>query len=181
MFITQLGTCVVTLEHKDNKRKSEFFVVPGNGQVLLDMLDTAALKIININIDSLDAEDTQQDNCNTNTDAAKVSNAKQEIHGARKCFTNMDSIFKTTNNSNRSTVNPDVNTQTKYFLSCSNIETDKRKSAELTQQMHTEFDNVFNFIGCFEGTFSLQLKPNSRPYQVPPTCVAYVLQKPAQR
>ena len=40
------------------------------------------------------------------------------------------------------------------------------------------FDNVFNGIGCFKGTFSLQLKPDNRPYQVPPRCVAYVLQKP---
>ena len=39
------------------------------------------------------------------------------------------------------------------------------------------FDNVFNGIGCFEGTFSLQLKPDSKPYQVPPRDVAYVLQK----
>ena len=54
----------------------------------------------------------------------------------------------------------------------------KRKSTELTQQMHKEFNNVFNGIGCFEGTFSLQLKPDSRPYQVPLRCVAYVPQKP---
>ena len=36
----------------------------------------------------------------------------------------------------------------------------------------------FNGIGCFENTFPLQLKPNSKLYQVPPRCVAYVLQKP---
>ena len=40
------------------------------------------------------------------------------------------------------------------------------------------FDNVFNSIGCFEGTVSLQFKPDSSPYQAPPRCVAYVLQKP---
>ena len=40
------------------------------------------------------------------------------------------------------------------------------------------FDNVFNGIGNFEGTFSLQLKPDSKPYQAPPRCVAYALQKP---
>ena len=39
------------------------------------------------------------------------------------------------------------------------------------------FDNVFNGIGCCKGTFSLQLKPDSKPYQLPPRCVAYVLQK----
>ena len=88
----------------------------------------------------------------------------------------MDGIFKTTNNNNGVTVNPNANTLTKYFLSCPNVETGKRKSAELTQQMHAEFDDVFTGIGCFEGTFSLQLKPNNRPYQVPQRCVAYALQ-----
>ena len=52
------------------------------------------------------------------------------------------------------------------------------KSAELTQQINKEFNDVFNGIGCTEGTFSLQLKLNSRPYQVPPRYVAYALQKP---
>ena len=40
------------------------------------------------------------------------------------------------------------------------------------------FDNIFNGIGCFKGTFSLQPKPDSKPYQAPPRCVAYALQKP---
>ena len=39
---------------------------------------------------------------------------------------------------------------------------------------------VFNGIGCFEGTFSLQLKLDSKPYHVPPRCIAYALQKPFQ-
>ena len=37
---------------------------------------------------------------------------------------------------------------------------------------------MFNGIGCFEGTFSLLLKPDSKPYQVPLRHVAYALQKP---
>ena len=37
---------------------------------------------------------------------------------------------------------------------------------------------MFNGIGCFKGTFSLQLKPDSKPHQAPPRHVAYVLQKP---
>ena len=62
-------------EYKNNKRKYEFFVVWGNHQALIGRPDTAAFKIININIDSLDAEDMQKDNCNTNIVAARVSNA----------------------------------------------------------------------------------------------------------
>ena len=160
MFIMQLRTYAVTVEYKNNRRKCEFFVVLGNGQALLGMPDTATLKIININIDSLEAEDTQKDNC---IDDTKVSNAKQEIHWAGKCCTNTDGTFKTNNNRDVSTSNTNTNMPTKYFLACSNIETDKRKSAELTQQIHTKFKNVFNGIGCFEGTFSLQLRANSRP------------------
>ena len=51
---TQLGTCMVIINHKDNKKKCEFFVVPGNGQALLSMPDTAALNKINVNIDSIE-------------------------------------------------------------------------------------------------------------------------------
>ena len=90
----------------------------------------------------------------------------------------MDGILKTTINDNGPTVNSNANTLTKYFLSCPNIETDKRKSAKLTQQIHKEFDNVFNGTGCFEGTLSLQLKPDRRSYQVPSRHVTYTLQKP---
>ena len=38
--------------------------------------------------------------------------------------------------------------------------------------------DVFNGIGCLDGTFSLQVKLDSRPYQVPMRCIAYALQKP---
>ena len=51
-------------------------------------------------------------------------------------------------------------------------------SIAMMQKIHTRFGNVFNGIGCFEGTFSLQLKPYSKPYQAPPRHVAYALQEP---
>ena len=44
-------------------------------------------------------------------------------------------------------------------------------------KIHNTFGDVFNGIGCFKGTFSLQLKPDSKLYQAPPRCVAYALQK----
>ena len=75
-------------------------------------------------------------------------------------------------------VDTNSNKSTNYFHSGLNCDMDKMKSAELTQQIHKEFNNVFSGIGCIEGTFSFQLKPDSRPYQVPPRCVAYALQKP---
>ena len=65
-----------------------------------------------------------------------------------------------------------------YFYSSNNTDADKSKSIAMTQWIHEMYGKVFNGIGCFEGTFFLQLKPDSKPYQVPPRCIAYALQKP---
>ena len=54
----------------------------------------------------------------------------------------------------------------------------KAKSNTMTQRIHERFVDIFNSIGYFKGTFSLQLKPDRKPYEVPPRCIAYVLQKP---
>ena len=114
---------------------------------------------------------------NTNTGTAQESNRKQETDGAVKCCANTDSISKYTNNSTKSMVRANTKKPTEYFQVQAVIHTDKRKSSELTWQIHKEFNNVFNGIGFFEGTLSLQQKLDSSPYQVPPRCVAYALQK----
>ena len=67
-----------------------------------------------------------------------------------------------------------------HFLSSSNYERNEKKSVESIQQIFKDFDDVFNGIGCFKGTFPLQLKPDSKPYQALPRCMAYTLQKPFQ-
>ena len=64
-----------------------------------------------------------------------------------------------------------------YFFSSNNTDADKRKSSEMTQKIHDRFGNIFNGTGCFKGMFSLQLRPDSKPYQVPPGHVVYALQK----
>ena len=99
---------------------------------MLGMPDTATLNKININIDSLEGEDTWREKWNTNTVDAKISNAKQETHGAGKYCTNTDGIFKNINNNRVSADNINANTLTNYFLSCPNIEMDRRKNTELT-------------------------------------------------
>ena len=58
---------------------------------------------------------------------------------------------------------------------------DKSNSKAMTQRIHKEYGEVFKGIGCFKGTFSLQLKLDSKPYQAPPKHIAYVLQKPFQK
>ena len=69
--IKQLGTCIVPINFKNIKKRCVFFVVPRNGQALLGMPDTAAVKIININIDSIQAA---KEECNTNIGDAGESN-----------------------------------------------------------------------------------------------------------
>ena len=67
-----------------------------------------------------------------------------------------------------------------YCYSSNDIDADENKSKAMTWRIHKEYGKVFNGIGCFEGTFSLQLKLDSKPYQAPPRYIAYVLQKPFQ-
>ena len=177
-IITPLGMCMVTMKFKDNKKRCMFFVVPRNGQALLGIPDTAALKITDINIDSIQAE---KEKCNTNIGDARESNTTQETHVAEKSCINMDVDSKVNNKVNGHRDNTNPNTITNYFLSSTNVEADKRKSIQLMQKIHNTFGDVFNGIGCFRGTFSLQLKPDSKPYQVPPRHVAYALQKPLRR
>ena len=52
-----------------------------------------------------------------------------------------------------------------YFWSSINRAADKRVSQVLMQKIHNEFSNVFSGVGCFEGTFRLQVKEGSKPYQ----------------
>ena len=112
----------------------DFFVVPGNGQVLLGMPDTAALSIININIDSIEAATTHKENCSTNISDRKKPNTKQETPGAKESYTNTEEDLKNANNVNGSNNNTNLNTLINYFLSSPKIEVDKRKSIELTQK-----------------------------------------------
>ena len=51
--ITQLGTCKVIIDYKDNKKKGELYVVPRNGQVQLACH-------IQQNIDSMEAASMQK-------------------------------------------------------------------------------------------------------------------------
>ena len=54
--------CMVIITYKNNKMKCEFFVLLGNGQTLLGMPGKAALNIINVNIDSIEADGTEKEN-----------------------------------------------------------------------------------------------------------------------
>ena len=127
-----------------------YFVVPGNGQALLRMPHTAVLNIINLNIDSIQAEMAE---CKTNRG--------QETHAAAEGCTNMDAGVITTQDANGQNVQNNSNKSINYFYSSNNIDADKRKSSATMQKIYEILGNVFNSIGCFKGTFSLQLKSNA--------------------
>ena len=142
-YITQLGTCAVTIEFKNSKKHCVFFVVLGNGQALLGMPDTAALNILNLNIDSIQA---QVANCRTNRE--------QETHKVAEDCTNTNTagiIKQKSNGQNQSTK------LTNYFYSSKDLEADKRWSDNMTQKIYNTYGNVFNGIGCFKGTFCYSL------------------------
>ena len=69
-------------------------------------------------------------------------------------------------------ITKETNNGIEYFLPGPNKENNKRASASITKQIQKEFEEVFTGISCFDGTFSLQVKPDSKPYQAPPRCVA---------
>ena len=150
--------------HSNSKKCCVLFVVPGNSQVLLGMPDTAALNILNLNIDSIQ---THVANCRTNRE--------QETHKVAESYTNIDiaGISKQTANGQTQSAKS-IN----YFYSSKITEAGKRESGAMTQKIHNTYNDVFNGIGCFQGIFLLQLKPDSKPYQAPPRHMAYALQKP---
>ena len=65
-----------------------------------------------------------------------------------------------------------------YILLGPSQHNNNRVSAEIMQQLQRDFKDVFTRIGCFDATFSLQVQTDRKPYQVPPSCVAYALQMP---
>ena len=65
-----------------------------------------------------------------------------------------------------------------YFLPGPSRECDRKASIKITKQLQKKFEDVFVGIVCFDGMLSLQVKPDSKPYQAPPRHVVYVLQKP---
>ena len=103
-----------------------------------------------------------------------TNKSKTRHKGCKNCSTGIISKQDTNGQSDPSNPNMSIN----YFYSSTNIDADKRSSSAMMQSTHMRFGDIFNGIGCLKGTFSLQLKPDSKPYQAPPRHVAYVLQKP---
>ena len=120
---------MVTIKFKNSKKHCVFFAVLGNGQALLGMPDTAVLNILNLNIDSIQA---QVMNCRTNRE--------QETHKVGESCTNTSTAGiskQKTNGQNQSTKS--IN----YFYSSKDPEADKRQSIEMTQKIHNTYMAMF--------------------------------------
>ena len=115
----------------------------------LECLTSAVLSIINLNIDTIQKEIKD---CKTNRG--------QETHADTEDCTNKDahSTAKQDGNGQQHQANKLIN----YFYSLNNTDADKSKSKAMTQRIHETYGKVFNGIGCFKGTFSLQLKPGQQ-------------------
>ena len=127
------------------------------------------LNIININCSTIDTPRTDSvNNCCTNTAICQSSrhvqqytNMMQEVDRARKCYANTDSIseFKIkdkpmVNDKEPNTANISFQALTKIII--------REWDAEITQQLQRDSRDVFHGIGCFNGIFSLELKPGSK-------------------
>ena len=64
----------------------------------------------------------------------------------------MDSISKS-NNKTKPMVNSKSDKTIEHFLSGLSYGSDKKRSAETTEQIHKDFEDVFHGIRCFDGTF----------------------------
>ena len=93
--VTQLGRCKVKIENNNKCKTCIFFVVPGDGEALLEMPDIELLNILNINCNTVDAEkDKKGVNCNTNKNSTIDA-------GSEQCCANTDperSCIKTNSN-----------------------------------------------------------------------------------
>ena len=140
--IMQLGTCTVFRKFKNIRKGCVFFVIPGNGQVLIGMPDATSPDIIKVNIDSIQAEMLK----------GKTNN-KQEMQTDADSCTNMkrDAIDKQDANIQKDQdmpINP-IN----YFTSSSNIDADKRKSIEMTQIIHDKLVMCLTVLGALKAHF----------------------------
>ena len=111
---------MVVIKFKNIKKRCVSFVVPGNGQALLGMPDTAALKLININIASIQVEIVE---CK--------ANIEKESHEVEKRLCKHGCRFKIKQGANCQNGQNNANKTINYFFSSSNVDADKRKSRKL--------------------------------------------------
>ena len=146
--------CKVKLQHNKRQKKCKFFVVLGNGQALLDMPDIDTLNIITINLNTICTPETDRvDECSKNTTIHQdlrhgqhYTNIMLESNRAKECCVNTNTISKFKNKDKSAVIDNKPN-KGNYFLSGPSQENYMRISAEITEQLQRDFNDVFTGIG----------------------------------
>ena len=102
---------------KLKKKQCVFFVVPGSGQALLGRSDTAALNIINLNIDSIQAEII-----------SGKTNRGQETHTVADGCTNRNMAEVIKQDGNGQNGQNQSNKSINYFYSSENTKADQGRA-----------------------------------------------------
>ena len=89
----------------------------------------------------------------------------------RQCYANTEVNIR--DNINPAVVNKD-DSKASYFLLGANEEAGRKACVKITLQLQKECQDVFSGVGCTDGTFSLQVKSDSKLYQAPPRHVVYM-------
>ena len=150
------------------------FVVPGDGDALLGMLDFKLLNILKINCNTIGTKKEKGINYNQNTNNAINTGSEQfctntgpekdcdKDNDADSCTNTGNSL----NSNNRTLKTPlpmakdnvadyllsgtvETNNETEYFLPGPNNVDDKRANTNITRQIQKEFEDVLMGIGCF--------------------------------
>ena len=106
----------------------------------------------------------------------KINNNKTEGSSSGHSTEINANNHSNSNFNNRSDNTPLSNNNENIFFQ-GKAKSDKNASIEVTKQLQKECEDVFTGIGCFHGMFSLQVKPDSKIYQMPPWHIAYAPQK----
>ena len=86
------------LEHKNNKKRCRFFSSSQKWTGFLGVPDIDVLNIIKVNIHSVGTENTGDgDNHCANKPVVQREDTRQETDRAEKCYTNTDSISRSSN------------------------------------------------------------------------------------
>ena len=81
------------------------------------------------------------------------TNRGQLTHAVVEGCTNRDTGRIIKQEANGQNCQNHSNKSINYFYSSKNTDADKRKISAMTQKIHDTFGDIFNSIGCFEGTF----------------------------
>ena len=97
---------------------------------------------------------------------------ERDVEVQRQCNGNTDGSLSDNTNP---MITANNNIKTYYFCQHPVQEPDRKASAKIKQQLQKEFKDALTGKESFDCCFSLQVKENSKPYQVPPKHEAYAL------